>query len=166
MTLSFRTACLIGFAACAAMMAYALYAQHGLGLEPCPLCILQRFAVIAVGVAFLAGAVHAPRHFGRRVYAGLALLAATAGAGVAGHHVWLQSLPADQVPACGPGFDYMIDAFPLSQALRMIFAGSGECAEVDWTLFGLSMPVWTLIGFIGLALWAIWTGLRRTPARA
>lgn len=166
MTMSFRTACLLGFAACAAMMGYALYAQHGLGLEPCPLCILQRMAVIAVGVVFLAGAIHAPRGRGRWFYAGLALLAAAAGAGVAAHHVWLQSLPADQVPACGPGFDYMIDAFPLSQALRMIFAGSGECAEIDWTLLGLSMPAWTLIGFIGLALWAIWAGLRRTPARA
>jgi disulfide bond formation protein DsbB len=164
MTMSFRTACLIGFSACAAMMAYALYAQHGLGLEPCPLCILQRMAVIAVGVAFLAGALHSPRGGGRLVYAGLALLAAAAGGGVAAHHVWLQSLPADQVPACGPGFDYMMDAFPLSQALRMIFAGSGECAEIDWTLFGLSMPVWTLVGFVVLALWAVWTAMRRSPS--
>jgi disulfide bond formation protein DsbB len=121
-------------------------------------------AVIAVGVAFLAGALHSPRGGGRLVYAGLALLAAAAGGGVAAHHVWLQSLPADQVPACGPGFDYMMDAFPLSQALRMIFAGSGECAEIDWTLFGLSMPAWTLIGFVVLALWAVWTAMRRSPS--
>lgn len=164
MPLNFRSACLAGALACAGLMAYALYAQHGLGLEPCPLCILQRVAVIATGLVFLVAAVHGPAGRGRWVYAGLAFLAAAIGAGIASHHVWLQSLPADQVPACGPGFDYMMEAFPLGQALRMIFAGSGECAEVDWTLLGLSMPVWTLIGFIGLALWALLAASR--PGRS
>lgn len=155
MPLSFRSACLLGFLACVGLMAYALYAQHGLGLNPCPLCILQRMAVIGVGVVFLIAGVHAPAAIGRWVYGGLAFLVAAIGAGVAGRHVWLQSLPPDQVPACGPGFDYMIDAFPLSKALSMIFTGSGECAEVDWQFLGLSMPWWTLIAFIGLGTWAL-----------
>mgnify|MGYP000940838459 CR=1 FL=1 len=106
-------------------------------------------------VVFLIAGVHAPAAIGRWVYGGLSFLVAAIGAGVAGRHVWLQSLPPDQVPACGPGFDYMIDAFPLSKALSMIFTGSGECAEVDWQFLGLSMPWWTLIAFIGLGVWAL-----------
>jgi disulfide bond formation protein DsbB len=155
MPLTYRTAAALGFLFCAGLMAYALYAQHGLGLEPCPLCILQRIAVIATGMVFLVAALHAPRGAGRWVYGLLAFLAASVGAGVAGRHVWLQSLPPDQVPACGPGYDYMMEAFPFTQALRMIFSGSGECAEVDWTFLGQSMPMWTLICFVVLALWAL-----------
>lgn len=158
----FRLACLLGFFACAALMGYALYAQHVLALEPCPLCILQRYAVIATGLVFLAGAVHAPRAWGRRVYGGLAFVTASLGAGVASHHVWLQSLPPDQAPACGPGFDYLLDAFPLRKALSMIFQGSGDCTDVDWTLLGLSMPAWTLVAFVGLGLWALLAATRRT----
>lgn len=153
--LSYRSACLTGFAVCAALMAYALYAQHGLGLEPCPLCVLQRIAVIATGIVFLVAAVHAPRRGGRWIYGLGAFVAAAAGAGVAGRHVWLQSLPADEVPACGPGYDYMMEAFPFTDALKMIFSGSGECASIDWTFLGQSMPVWTLVAFIGLAIWAL-----------
>ncbi len=164
MPLTFRTACLLGFLACAGLMGYALYAQHVLGLEPCPLCILQRMAVIATGIVFLAAALHAPAGFGRWIYGGLATVAAAIGAGVAGRHVWLQSLPPDQVPACGPGYEYMMEAFPLTKALSMIFTGSGECAEVDWQLLGLSMPWWTLFAFVGLALWALLSaGAARRP---
>lgn len=165
MSLTYRTACLLGFLACAGLMAYALYAQHVLGFEPCPLCVLQRMAVIATGAVFLVGALHAPRRGGRWVYGLMAFLTASAGAGVAGRHVWLQSLPPDQVPACGPGYDYMMQAFPFADALRMIFSGSGECAEVDWTFLGLSMPAWTLICFVALAAWAIASAaLARRPA--
>lgn len=153
--ISHRLACLLGFLACAGFMAYALYAQHGLGLEPCPLCIFQRMAMIATGLVFLAGAIHGPARLGQRIYSGLALLAAAIGAGIAGHHVRLQAQPADLVPSCGPGFDYLMETFPLSQALRMIFQGRGDCTEVDWTFLGLSMPAWVLICFIGLALWSL-----------
>lgn len=155
MTPGFRQLASLGFLACAGLMAYALYAQHVLGLEPCPLCIFQRVAVIGTGVAFLVAALHGPLAGGRWVYALLAAGASGVGAGIAGRHVWLQSLPADQVPACGPGLDYMMEAFPLSQTLRMVFSGSGECAEVDWTFLGLSMPAWTLICFVGLIAWAL-----------
>lgn len=150
-----------GFIACAGLMAYALYAEHVLLLMPCPLCVFQRMAVIALGVVFLVAALHHPRGGGRRVYAILVLLAAGAGVGVAGRHVWLQNLPPDQVPSCGPGFDYIIDSFPLSEALRLIFTGSGECADVDWSFLGLSMPAWVVISVAMIGAAGIWNNLRR-----
>jgi disulfide bond formation protein DsbB len=159
--LSTRQVNLAGFLACVGMMAYALYAEHVLMLMPCPLCVFQRMAVIALGIVFLVASIQNPAGAGRRVYAALVLLAAGAGVSVAGRHVWLQNLPADQVPSCGPGFEYIIDSFPLADALKMIFTGSGECASIDWQFLGLSMPAWVLIavGITGLA--GVWNNLRR-----
>jgi disulfide bond formation protein DsbB len=157
---SMRTGYLLGFLACAALIAYALFVQYHQHIEPCPLCILQRVAFIAMGVVFLVGGLHAPRRGGRRVYAVLAVLCALAGIGVAWRHLWLQSLPPDQVPSCGPGLSYMLDAFPLMQTLKMVFTGSGECAEVNWSFLGLAMPAWSLIAFILLAVWALWMARR------
>ena len=154
---------LAGFFACAGMMAYALYAEHQLMLAPCPLCVFQRLAVIALGGVFLVAALHDPAGWGRRVYAALILLAAGDGVAVAGRHVWLQNLPPDQVPSCGPGFDYIMDSFPLADALEMIFSGSGECATVDWQFLGLSMPAWVLICVAALGAFGIWNNLRRIP---
>ena len=161
MTLSRRSLNLLGAAACAGMMAFALYAEHGLGLEPCPLCVLQRMAVMGTGVAFLFAAVHNPGDAGARLYGLLIALVAGVGAGIAGRHMWLQGLPPDEVPACGPGLDYMIDNFPLSEALSMVFKGSGECAEVVWRFLGLSMPSWVLVWMLGLGGAGIWNNLRR-----
>jgi disulfide bond formation protein DsbB len=152
---------LAGFAACAAMMGYALYAEYGLLLTPCPLCIFQRVAVIALGVVFLVAAVLPARHWGRVLYSGLIGLIAAAGAGVAGRHVWVQSLPPERVPACGPGLDYIIDSFPFSEALRLVFTGSGECAVADWHFLGLSMPAWVLISVAALGVLGVWNNLRR-----
>jgi disulfide bond formation protein DsbB len=129
-------------------MSYALYAQHVLGLEACPLCIFQRIALIALGVVFAAAALHAPRGQGARAYSVLGVVAAAAGAGISAWHVRLQNLPPEEVPACGPGLDYMLDAFPLRDALKMVFTGSGECAEVNWAFLGLSMPGWVLVWFV------------------
>lgn len=143
------------------MMGYALYAEHVLLLTPCPLCVFQRMAVISLGIIFLVAALHNPAGRGRTVYTLLLLAAAGAGIGVAGRHVWLQSLPADEVPACGPGFDYIIDAFPLADALKMIFSGSGECASIDWQFVGLSMPAWVLIALTVIGAFGIWNNLRR-----
>ncbi len=152
----------LGFLLCAAMMAYALYAEHVLHLMPCPLCILQRIAVISLGIVFLASAIHDSQGYGRKIYAALLSIAATAGAVVAGRHVWLQVMPEDQVPACGPGYDYIIESFPFSEALALIFAGSGECADVDWYFLGLSMPAWVLISFVAIGLAGVWNNLRAT----
>ncbi|MEL7187777.1 MAG: disulfide bond formation protein B, partial [Pseudomonadota bacterium] len=127
----------------AGLMAYALYAQHVLLLEPCPLCVLQRIAVIVLGILFLIAAIQNPTgKVGRGVYTVLVGLAAAAGATVAGWHVHLQNLPLDEVPSCGPGFDYLVGNFPLKDALAKIFSGSGECATIDWQFLGLSMPTW------------------------
>lgn len=149
-----------GFIACVLMMAYALYSQYVGGLEPCPLCIFQRVAVIALGIVFLIAAIHKPARVGGRIYAALILLSAAAGAAVAGRHVYLQSLPPDQVPACGPGLGYMLDAFPMLQTLKMVFSGSGECANIDWSFLGLSMPAWVLICFVIFGVGGIWNSAR------
>lgn len=145
----------IGFAAAAGALAFAYYLEYVHGLAPCPLCIFQRIAMAAAGLVFLAGAVHGPSGFGRAVYAALAALAAGAGAAVAGRHVWLQSLPADQVPACGPGLEYLLDALPWREVLATILRGDAACAVIDASFLGLSLPAWTLVAFAGLALWAI-----------
>ena len=159
--LSTRQLNLAGFLMCAGMMGYALYAEHVLMLMPCPLCVFQRIAVIALSLIFLVAAIHNSVGYGRYIYALSILLAATAGAVVAGRHVWLQNLPADQVPSCGPGFDYIIDSFPLSEALGLIFSGSGECASIDWEFLSLSMPAWVLIVVIITGIFGIWLNMRR-----
>lgn len=142
----------LGAAACAGMMGFALFAQHVMGLEPCPLCVLQRVGTISLGFVFLLAALHNAGRVGARLW-GVALLLTAAVAGtVSVRHLWLQSLPPDQVPACGPGLDYMLDVFGLTETLSMVFSGSGECAEVVWSLFGLSMPAWVLICFVTLGV--------------
>ena len=139
---------LLGVAAVVGLMSYALYAQHVLGLEACPLCIFQRIALIALGLVLVAAALHAPKS--ARAYALIGLVPAIAGAGISSWHVRLQNLPPAEIPSCGPGFDYMFSsgAFPFMDALKMVFTGSGECAEVNWTFLGLSMPAWVLVWFV------------------
>lgn len=149
---SVRQWCLLGLLMCGFMMAVALYLQYGVGLEPCPLCIFQRIAVISAGIFFAIGAIHNPRRWGGIVYAVLALLAVLAGIAVAGRHVWLQSLPPDSVPSCGPGLDYMMDMLPLWDVMSRVLSGSGECAAVKGALWGVTLPQWTLLGFIVLAV--------------
>ena len=151
----------IGLAIVIGLMSYALYAQHVLHLEPCPLCIFQRIAMIGVGAVFAVAALHAPRGAGARVYAVLGVLAALTGAGISGWHVRLQNLPPDAVPACGPGLDYMWDAFPLADVLKMVFTGSGECAEANWMFLGLSMPAWVLVWFVALGSLCVVANWRR-----
>jgi disulfide bond formation protein DsbB len=131
-------------------MGIALFMEHAMGLEPCPLCILQRVTVIVTGLVTLVAALHHPGVRGIRVYAIGAILAAVLGAALAVRQLWLQSLPKDQVPACGPGLDYLMEVLPLTEVLNMILTGDGSCAEIAWTLFGISIPGWTLVGFIGL----------------
>lgn len=154
---------LLGFAICAAMIGYAYFAQYVQGYMPCPLCEFQRMAMIATGAVFALAAIHDPRGFGHRIYAFGVLLVAGGGAAVAWRHVWLQGLPPDQVPACGPGLDYMLDTLPFTKVLSKVFTGSGECAQIDWQFLGLSMPGWTLIVFIGLGVGGWWWNWRRDP---
>lgn len=142
----------LGFSVCALTLGYAYFAQFGQGVEPCPLCIFQRLGFLAVGLLFLLAAVHNPQDWGAKVYGVLIDLAALAGMLVAGRHVWIQSLPPDKAPRCGPGLDYMLQNFPLGEALREVLSGSGECAKVDFTLFGVGVPVWNIVLFLALGL--------------
>lgn len=155
-----RVANLLGALVCASMMGFALFAQYGLDLEPCPLCVLQRVAVIAMGLFFALAALHGPGRVGGFIYGGLVAVAAGAGAGVAGRQVWLQNLPKDQVPACGPGLDFMLDTFGLGEVLEMVLSGSGECADVAWRFLGLSMPTWVFLWCVGLGVFALWANWR------
>lgn len=152
----------LGFGACALLISYAYYLQFYEGLEPCPLCIFQRLAMAALGTVFLVAAVHDPRGWGARVYGLLIALVAAVGAGIAARHVWLQNLPPDQIPACGASLDYMLEALPLAETVRLVLQGSGDCAESVWSFLGLGIPGWTLVWFVGLGL----IGLARNWMRA
>jgi disulfide bond formation protein DsbB len=145
------------------MLFARLYLQEYLGLAACPLCMTQRVFVVLWGVIALLGAVHNPQHWGRRVYAALCGLAALAGAGVAARHVWLQHLPADQVPACGPSLGYMLENLPFREALGTLLAGDGNCADIQWTFLGFSIPEQTLVVFSVAILVCLWQTVRTYP---
>lgn len=148
---SYRFSFLVGFVVCAGLLAFALYTERYWQMFPCPLCIFQRIAFIVMAVFFLLGALHAPRGRVRWIYAAGVWLGAIFGMVVAGRHLWIQSLPTDQVPSCGPPLDYMFSAFPFQKVLELVFTGSGECAKVEPVL-GLPMPAWTLLWFVLLAV--------------
>lgn len=151
----------IGFLFCCALMTYALYAQYVLNLEPCPLCIFQRLAVIVMGIIFLLCSIIDPKSKISKLLASFSFTAAASiGIAVASRHVWLQNLPSDQVPGCGPGLDFMLSTFPLAEVLEMVLSGSGECANVDWSFLSLSMPSWVIISFFVMLIYAIWTNYR------
>lgn len=160
MSISPRIWFLFVFLSCAGLLAYALYLQHVDFLDPCPLCIFQRLAFIWMGAFALLATLHNPGRTGKRIYAVLVFLGAAVGAAIAGRHIWLQNLPADLVPDCGPGLSYMLDTFPLLDTLKRVLTGSGSCANVDWSFLGLSMPWWTLIWYVGLGLLTLWFVLR------
>lgn len=157
----YRLVNILGLLGCCTAMGFALYLQHVVGLEPCPLCILQRVAVIAAALVLVLAIAHNPKAVGQRVYALLGLFASLGGLGVAGRHVWLQHIPADQVPACGPGLDYMLDVFPMKDVLSMVLRGSGECAVVDWRFMGFSLAELTLLVFVGLFVLFLFQLLRQ-----
>ena len=160
---SFRAQMLFGAVACFALIAYALHVQYNMLMMPCPLCILQRVAFAAMGVVGLAAAAHNPRGaMGRRIYALLVFLFAAIGAGIAARHLWMQAQPADFLASCNSmSLDFMLDAMPLLDVLRTVLTGSGECGKVDWSLFGIAMPGWTLACYVLLGLGALVAGFRR-----
>ena len=149
---------LTGFLISVLLIVYVLYTQYVLGLEPCPLCILQRVAVIALGMSFLFLALRPPLRKQSKLLTSLFLvMISSAGVGIAARHVWLQNLPPDKVPGCGPGLDFMMANFPLSEVFQMVFSGSGECAEISWSFAFLSMPAWVIIWLIFLGSYGVWT---------
>ena len=141
----------IVFAGCVGLICTALFMQYVMHWEPCPLCTLQRVMVIVTGVIALIGAMHNPREFGVKIYGGLVTLSAVMGGAVSIRHLYLQHLPPDQVPACGPGLDYLIHVFSLVEVLKILLVGDGTCATILWSLFGISIPGWVLVAFVGLA---------------
>lgn len=157
----FRTQCIAGFFVCAALLAYAYYEQFALGVEPCPLCIFQRIAFIALGVIFLVAALQNPRATGRRAYAIALLLAAAVGVSIAARHLWVQSQPPDPMAGCAPGWNYMVENFPIGKVLKMAFTGEADCARVNWAFLGMAMPFWTLVCYVLLGAGALWSGFRR-----
>lgn len=144
-------------------MSFALFfLQRYMGFTPCPLCVFQRIGLIVMGVFALMAALFHPKSMAVRLVLWLGSLVGIGWSTVvAGRHVWLQHLPADQVPSCGPGLDYWLDTLPILQVFKEVFAGSGECAAIDWTFMGLSIPEQSLILFSlllvvhGLVLWHI-----------
>ena len=150
-----RAAYAFGFLVCAGLLGFALYLQYVENQEPCPLCILQRVAFIAMMAVFLVAALHGPARRGAIVYSAILFLAAAGGAAIAGRQVWLQLLPPDRVPACGPGLSYMLERFPLMKAMEKILAGSGECAEAGWRFLGLTIAGWSLLWFVVLGVFAL-----------
>jgi disulfide bond formation protein DsbB len=153
----------VGAGICGLLLSFGYYLQYFQGLEPCPLCQVQRGFYYLVGAAFLAGALH-----GRLVpvYASLAALFALGGIATAGRQVWLQHLPADKVPQCGPDLEFMLKNLPLSRTLEKLFSGTGECAVVDWTFLGLSIAEWSLAWFVALFCYALWLAVRGARSRA
>ena len=155
---SWRAAAFLGAIVCAALLGYGYYLQYGpQRLDPCPLCLVQRGFFYLVGGVFLLGAIHGR---GRAVYGSLAALFAAGGFGVAARQVWLQHLPPERVPQCGPDLYFMLENFPLSRTLKTLVAGTGECAVVDWTFLGFSIAEWSLAWFTALFFYALWLVIR------
>ena len=147
---------------CASFLGYALYLQYVEYQDPCPLCLVQRGCYLILMVVGIAGALH-----GRalRAYGWVAVLAAIGGGITASRQVWLQHLPKDQVPQCGPDLYYMIDNFPLAKMLGLLFKGSGQCAEVTWRFLGMSIAEWSLLWFAVILAGALAFALRGRSAR-
>jgi len=147
-------------AVAAASLLFALFMEHGLGLEPCQLCILQRLMVVPVLVGALAAALHRPGRVGVLLYALGAGLSAAGGAALAIRHLWLQSLPAEQAPECAPDLGYMMEVMPVLDALGEVLRGTGQCSEVVARFLGLTLPGWTLLLFVVLLLACAWAGVQ------
>jgi len=152
---------LLTFLSVIGLMGYGLYSQYVLHLEPCPLCMTQRIFYCLTGAFALLAFLHNPAQTGRRLYSIAMILSASLGAAAAGRQVWLQHLPPDQVPACGPSLEYMLQTFPFSEVLTTMIRGDGNCAEVQWQFIGLSMGEWSLVCFTLLIIAGLWQCLRK-----
>ncbi|NMG33907.1 disulfide bond formation protein B [Azoarcus sp. TTM-91] len=148
------------FLICTGLLGFGLYLQHAVGLQPCPMCIMQRYAFVTIALVSLVAGIHGPARTGRKAYILLILIAALAGAGVAARQSWIQLYPPE-FAECGPDLGYMLDSFPLAESLPMIFGGSGDCSAVDWTFLSLSIANWSLLCLLGIAAVAVHQLLRR-----
>lgn len=146
---------LMAFSASVLIIGAALYLEYQVGLQPCSLCIVQRFFVAVFGLCCLGAAVQQPATFGMRVYNGVALLAALLGALAATRQLWLQNQLQPGLATCHPGLWQMLQHAPLAQTLKVLVLGTPDCGSINWSLLDLSLPEWSLLGFAGLALFAV-----------
>ena len=160
-SISKRWLYLAGALIVAILFCSALYLQYVLRQDPCPLCMVQRVIFIAIGLLFFIAALHNAKRAGAKVYSVLIALVALGGVGVASRHIWIQHLPADQVPACGPGLDFMLKHFPMSEVWQELMHGSGECAAKGWTILTLGIPEWSLVWFVLLGIFSILVGWKK-----
>jgi disulfide bond formation protein DsbB len=137
---------------CATLLGVGYYLQFVDGLEPCPMCILQRVCYMTIAALALVAALHGAGRGGQRVYAALLGVPALLGLGVAARQTWLQHLPPEQVPECGPGLAFMLEMYAPFEVLKRTLSGTGDCAEVDWTFLGFSIAEWSVLCFAGLLL--------------
>lgn len=142
----------LGFSLAAIAILASGYMQVTLGLKPCPLCIVQRLIMVLAGAVFLISLIHQPKQLFRRIYGGTAFTISLIGVCVAGWQVWLEHLPAELVPSCGPGLNYIFQTLPLFEAIKTLFIATGDCAEVTWTFLSLSIATWTMVIFVILML--------------
>lgn len=151
------------FLFCVALLGIALYMQHVMMLEPCPLCLMQRAFFLATGLVSLVAFIHNPVARGKVIYGSLTALLSAIGGGFAIRQIYLQHLPKDEVPSCGPSLSYMIENFPLKDVLAVMFSGDGNCAEVVWRdpIIGMNIAEWSLVGFVMLTAVCIWQAIRK-----
>ena len=149
----------LGSVGCVFLLGMGAYFQFIQGLEPCPLCISQRIAIFLTGLVFLIAGVQNPTRTGINRYPIVGAVTELGWAAISTRHIWIPHLPPDKVPECSPALEYMLQNFPLMDTLKLMLSGTGDCAKVDWTMLGLSMPEWTLLAFLMLAtlsLMQIW----------
>ncbi|MBI5005819.1 MAG: disulfide bond formation protein B [Nitrosomonadales bacterium] len=152
---------LLGALTVAALYGSALYLQYVLRQDPCPLCMVQRVIFIAIGIAFFIAGLHNAGRIGSRIYSVLIALFAVGGVAVAARHIWIQHLPKDEVPGCGPGLEYMLQNFPMAEVWQELLHGSGECAAKGWTFLTLGIPEWSLVWYVLLGVFAVLVGWKK-----
>lgn len=160
-TISNRWLYFAGALFAAGLMGFGLFLQYVKHQDPCPLCMVQRVVFVAILAVYALAALHGPKRVGERLYATLVAMLSLLGVAVAARHIWIQNLPKDQVPACGPGLDYMLETMPMSDVLKQLMHGSGECAAKGWTFLTLGIPEWSLLCYIALGIWGFAIAFRK-----
>jgi disulfide bond formation protein DsbB len=151
-----RSLFFLAFLACASIVTAAVCLEQVVGSAPCPLCLVQRMLFLACATVCLVAVLHRPSRSGWRVYSGVLLVAALLGAAIAGRQVWLQASPPENLGACLDNLRYLLETQPYVKVLGLVFAGSAGCSEITWSLFGISMPEWSLLAFAAMSLFALY----------
>lgn len=153
---SFRSVLANAFLGCLAVFAIALYLEHGLGLIPCPLCMVQRIVLLTFAALCFIGALHNPKALGARLYASALFVLSSFGAATAARQLWLQSLPKDQLPSCIPPLDFLLDTVAFTEVVRLLLQGTADCAKISWTFLSLSIAHWSFLLFASLSSISLW----------